>query len=203
MRYTGPKARLCRRLGVNLFGSEKYTKIIRRRQNKPGMHGGRSRFSKPTEYGLQLEEKQKARFIFGISEKQFRNYFSKANSQDGDTGENLLRLLERRLDNVIYVSQFANTRMQARQMVSHGHFRLNGRRIDIPSAIVKPGDKIELNPKLKNSPLYTGLEKLKDYSPKWLSVDLKKMTIEVIALPEKDDLEKSIDSQLIVEFYSR
>ncbi|MBU0727388.1 30S ribosomal protein S4 [Patescibacteria group bacterium] len=201
MRYTGPKAKLCRRLGVNLFGTEKYTKILRRRQSKPGLHGGK--FTKKTEYGRQLDEKQKARFVFGLSERQFRNCFRKAVSQPGDTGENLLRLLERRLDNVIYVSQFAVTRMQARQMVSHGHLKLNGRRVDIPSIIVKPGDKIELLQKHANSPLYNGLDKLKDYSPKWLKVDLKKLAVEVLALPEKDDLEKSIDSQLIVEFYSR
>jgi small subunit ribosomal protein S4 len=201
MRYTGPKAKLCRRLGANLFGAEKYTKILRRRQTKPGMHG--SKFAKKSEYGRQLEEKQKARFVFGLSERQMRKYFDKAISQPGDTGRNLLCLFERRLDNVIYVSQFAVTRMQARQMVSHGHFKLNGRRVDIPSILVCPGDKIELLPKHSSSALYSGLDKLKDYAPKWLKVDLKKLTMEVLALPEKDDLEKSIDSQLIVEFYSR
>ena len=121
----------------------------------------------------------------------------------GETGENFLRFLEIRLDNLIYVSQFAVTRMQARQMVSHGNFKLNGRRVDIPSIVVRSGDKIELLDKMKSSPLFAGLDKLKDYSPKWLKVDLKKLTVEVLALPEKDDLEKSIDSQLIVEFYSR
>ena len=201
MRYTGPKAKLCRRLGVNLFGTDKYTKILRRRQSKPGMHG--SKFSKKSEYGRQLDEKQKARFVFGLSERQISNYFKKAVSQTGDTGQNLLRLFERRLDNVIYVSQFAVTRMQARQMVSHGHFTLNGRRVDIPSMLVRPGDKIALIPKFAKSSLYSDLDKLKDYSPKWLKVDLKKLTLEVLALPEKDDLEKSIDSQLIVEYYSR
>jgi small subunit ribosomal protein S4 len=114
-----------------------------------------------------------------------------------------LRFLELRLDNVIYISQFAVTRMQARQMAGHGHFRLNGRRVDIPSILVRPGDKIELADKMKDSHLFSGLEKLKDYSPKWLKVDLKKVSVEVLALPEKDELEKSIDSQLIVEFYSR
>jgi len=201
MRYTGPKAKLCRRLGVNLFGTEKYTKILRRRQSKPGIHG--AKFSKKSEYGRQLDEKQKARFVFGLSEKKLSNYFKKASSQPGDTGQNLLRLFERRLDNVVYVSQFAETRMQARQMVSHGHFKLNGRRVDIPSILVRPGDKIELLPKLAKSSLYADLDKLKDYSPKWLKVELKKLSVEVLALPEKDDLEKSIDSQLIVEFYSR
>jgi small subunit ribosomal protein S4 len=201
MRYTGPKAKLCRRLGVNLFGTEKYTKILRNRQSKPGVHG--AKFSKKSEYGRQLEEKQKARYLFGVSEKQTAGYMTKANSQKGDTGENFLRLFERRLDNVIYVSQFAVTRPQARQMVAHGHFKLNGRRVDIPSILVRPGDRIEIVEKFKKSPLYADLDKLKDYSPKWLKVDLKNLTLEVLALPEKDDLEKSIDSQLIVEFYSR
>jgi len=201
MRYTGPKAKLCRRLGVNLFGTEKYTKILRNRQSKPGVHG--AKFSKKSEYGRQLDEKQKARYIFGVTEKQSRGYMNKANAQQGDTGENFLRLFERRLDNVIYVSQLAVTRPQARQMVSHGHFKLNGRRVDIPSIMVRPGDKIEILDKFKKSPLYADLDKLKDYSPKWLNVNLKTLSLEVLALPEKDDLEKSINSQLIVEFYSR
>jgi small subunit ribosomal protein S4 len=203
MRYTGPKARECRRHRANLFGTSKYTKILERRAGKPGAHGSRASFGKSSEYGIQLNEKQKARMLFGVSEKQFRNYFKKASKMSGETGENLLRFLELRLDNVVYVSQFAVTRMQARQMVSHGHFLLNGRRVNIPSILVQAGDKVQLAEKLRDSHLYSGLEKLKDYSPKWLKVDLKKLTVEVLALPEKDDLEKSIDSQYIVEFYSR
>jgi len=203
MRYTGPKARLCRRYRTNLFGAAKYTKVLERKMTKPGMHGAKSSFKKPSEFGTQLAEKQKARILFGISERQFRNYVLKATKMTGETGENLLRLLELRLDNVIYVAQFAVSRIQSRQMISHRHFRLNGRRVDIPSILVRPGDKVELCEKIKNSPLYSGLEKLKDYSPKWLNVDLKKISIEVLSYPEKDELEKSIDRQLIVEFYSR
>lgn len=203
MRYTGPKARLCRRHRTNLFGTSKYTKILERKPGKPGVHGTRASFGKLSEYGVQLNEKQKARMIFGLSEKQFSGYFKKSLRMPGETGENLLRFLELRLDNVVYISQFALTRMQSRQMVSHGHFKVNGRRVDIPSILVKPGDKIELIDRVKNSPLFSGLDKLKAYSPKWLKVDLKKIQIEVLSLPEKDDLEKSIESQLIVEFYSR
>ena len=165
------------------------------------MHG--SKFSKKSEFGHQLEEKQKARYVFGLTERQISNYFKKAASMQGDTGQNLLRLFERRLDNVIYVTQFAVTRVQARQMISHGHFKLNGHRIDTPSVLVRPGDKIELSQKLASSSLYGGLDKLKDYSPKWLKADLKKFTVDVLVIPDKDDLEKTIDSQLIVEFYSR
>ncbi len=203
MRYTGPKARLCRRLGVNVFGTEKYTKILSRRNVKPGMHAGKKSMGKTSEYGKQLLEKQKARIVFGISEKQFHNYFKKAAKETGETGENLLRFLERRLDNVVYVSQFAVTRMQSRQMVNHGHFLLNGHPVDVPSLLVSPGDKLELTSQLKDSPLYRDLAELKDYAPKWLKVDLAKGIIEVLALPAKDDLEKSIESQLIVEYYSR
>lgn len=201
MRYTGPKARLCRREGVNLYGNEKYTKIMRRSQSKPGMHG--QRFTKQSEYGRQLREKQKARAIFSLVEKQFRNYYLRAVRMKGQTGENLLRLLEMRLDNVIYISQFAVTRLQSRQMVGHGHFLLNGKRVTIPSIQVKAGDKIELRPKVKTSPLYQGLENLKDYAPKWIAVDLKSRSIEIKDTPAVDELEKSIDGQLIVEFYSR
>lgn len=165
------------------------------------MHG--AKFAKKSEYGRQLEEKQKVRYLFGVSEKQTASYMRKAVSQPGDTGQNFLRLFERRLDNVIYVVQLAVTRPQARQMVTHGHFKLNGRRVDIPSILVRPGDKIEVVAKFKKSPLYADLDKLKDYSPKWLKVDLKNLSLEVLALPEQDDLEKSINSQLIVEFYSR
>jgi small subunit ribosomal protein S4 len=114
-----------------------------------------------------------------------------------------LRMLEMRLDNVVYISQFAVTRVQARQMVTHGHFMVNGHRVDVPSFQVHLGDKITLRDKMKNSALYAGLDKLKDYAPKWLKVDLKKIAVEVAAIPEKDELEKSIDSQTIVEFYSR
>lgn len=203
MRYLGPKAKLCRRFHANLFGTAKYTKILEKRPGKPGQHGAKGSMKKLSEFGSQLIEKNKARALFGISETQFKNYFLKAAAATGETGENLLRFLEMRLDNVVYISQFAVTRVQARQMVSHGHFKLNGRRVNIPSIQVHPGDKIEILDRLKNSALYAGLDKLKDYSPKWIKVDLKKIALEVTAKPEKDELEKSIDSQAIVEFYSR
>jgi small subunit ribosomal protein S4 len=203
MRYLGPKAKLCRKYHANLFGTAKYTKILEKRPGKPGMHGDKGKFGKLSEFGAQLFEKNKARALFGISERQFKNYFAKAAKAKGETGESLLRLLEMRLDNLVYVSQFAVTRVQARQMVSHGHFMLNGKRVNIPSIQVRPGDKIELREKIKSSPLYAGFDKLKDFSPKWLKVDLKKVAVEVSSIPEKDELEKSIDSQAIVEFYSR
>ena len=130
--------------------------MLERRDGKPGVHGNKGYFGKTSEYGIQLNEKQKARMLFCLSEKQFRNSFKKASKMQGETGENFLRLLELRLDNVIYVSQFAVTRMQSRQMVTHGHFKLNGHRVDIPSIPVRVGDKIELPVRINNSPLYAG-----------------------------------------------
>ncbi|MFA5842916.1 MAG: 30S ribosomal protein S4 [Candidatus Gracilibacteria bacterium] len=203
-RYRGPRARHCRRLGVNIYGSEKFDKILAKRNFPPGMHG-QSHFSKKTEYAKQLLEKQKARLMFGLTEKQFHNYYKKAESGNGVTGEELLRLLERRLDNVIYRTGFAKTRAQARQMVGHGLFKMNGRRITIPSIQVKIGDKVEIRTKNANSPIFesvkAGKEKIKP--PSWLKAEAAKLTLEVVALPEKDDLEQLIQSSLIVEFYSK
>jgi len=204
MRYTGPKVRLCRREGKNLFGSEKYQKALGRNPNIPGMHGGK-RLGKVSEYGRQLRAKQTAKRIFGLSEKQFHRYFKKADASKAVTGEALLQLLETRLDNTIYRAGLAMTRAQARQFASHGIFLLNGRRIDVPSAQVKPGDVIEVRPSKKGSPVFAkNLEELEGYTiPSWLSVDAKKLAIEVKALPEAQHFEMLIEPQPIVEFYSR
>lgn len=203
-RYTGPKARLCRRFGTNIFGSDKYDKILSKRNFPPGMHGQGS-FRKKSEYAKQLMEKQKARFMFGINEKQFRRYYERADRSDMVTGTGLLTFLERRLDNVLFRAGFGVTRPQTRQMLSHGLLTLNGKRVTVPSIQVKVGDKIEVRKKLKDSPLFatlkTGKEKIKP--PSWLKSDFKGLTIEVLAIPETDELEQSIESQLIVEFYSK
>jgi len=205
MRYTGPKARLCRREGVNLFGASKYQKILARNPNIPGMHGGK-RLGKLSEYAKQLREKQKAKRMFGLSEKQFRNYFVRATNGKGITGDNLLLLLEQRLDNVLYRAGFAITRMQARQFASHGLFLLNGRRIDVPSAQVRIGDVIEVRPSKAGSPIFkkNNEELGADYDiPSWLKVNTKKLSIEVVDLPSASHFEALITPQLIVEFYSR
>lgn len=204
MKYTGPKARLCRREGIDLFGSPKYNKVMSRRSGIPGMHGGK-RMGKVTEYGKQLREKQKAKRIFGLSEKQFRRTFDKATRATGITGDVLLQLLERRLDNVLFRAGFALTRMQARQFAGHGLFLLNGRRIDVPSVQVKIGDKIEVRAKSKGSAVFKkNFEELEKYdAPSWLKVDRKKMTIEVVALPDSLHFEQAVAPQMIVEFYSR
>ncbi len=204
MKYTGPKARLCRREGINLFGSEKYQKIMGRRPGIPGIHGGK-RLGKMTEYAKQLREKQKAKRMFGLSEKQFRRTFDRASAMSGVAGSNLLQLLERRLDNVLYRSGFAMTRMQSRQFVSHGLFMLNGRRIDIPSVQIRVGDVIEIRSKSKTSPVFKkNLEELSNVdTPTWLKVDAKKLQVEIVDLPAAQHFEQAVESQMIVEFYSR
>ncbi|RUA06674.1 MAG: 30S ribosomal protein S4 [Flavobacteriia bacterium] len=204
MKYTGPKARLCRREGFNLFGSDKYQKIMGKRPTVPGVHGGK-RQGKFTEYAKQLREKQKLKRMFGLSEKQFRRTFDLAEKKPGVTGGNLLQLLEQRLDNVIYRAGFAMTRMQARQFVSHGLFMLNGRRVDVPSIMVKEGDEIEARPKSKKSPVFAGnLEANEKYNaPSWLAVDNKSLSIKVVATPVNEHCEQAVNPQMIVEFYSR
>ena len=206
MRYTWPKKKLCRREGINLFGTEKYD-----------LEKGRAilRSRKTSEYGSQLRKKQLAKRMFGLSEKQFLGYFKKAqkSTEGGTTWEKMLRLLELRLDNIIFRANFARTRMQSRQFVSHAHFTLNGVKVSVPSISVKVGDVITLRDKLKESSLYKGLlEELEEFSKqnkgkvsgcKWIDVDPKKLTITIKALPEKDDFEQIIDIQKIVEFYSK
>ena len=207
MRYTWPKKKLCRREGINLFGTEKYDLEKGKRSVM------RSR--KTSEFGTQLRKKQLAKRMFGLSEKQFFSYFTKAqkSGSEGTTWEKMLKGLELRLDNVVYRSGFARTRMQSRQFVSHAHFTLNGIKVSVPSIALKVGDVIELRTKLKESPLYKSLlEELEEFakeskgkisSAKWIDVDVKNLKITVTALPEKEDFEQVIDIQKIVEFYSK
>lgn len=189
---------------MNLFGSPKYEKILTKKGYPPGMHG-RSKFAKKSEFGGQLEAKQRARFLYNVSEKQFEHYYHIAAKMEGVTGEQLLMLLERRLDNVIFRAGFAVTRFQARQIASHGLVKLNGRRVNIPSVSVKEGDRIEVRERSMDSKLFANnLETNKKYAPpKWLVVDQKKLAITIKRLPEKEELEQAIDSQLVVEYYSK
>jgi len=202
-RYTGPKARLCRREGIDLFGRPKYAKILERRPAPPG----EPRFSsgKRSGYAIQLREKQKLRIMFGLTEKQFKLYFDKSVRTKGLTADHLMSMLEHRLDNVLYRAGFALTRMQARQFASHGHFLVNGRRVDVPSYQLRKGDRVELRPKLHSSKLYLSiLEENKGYkAPRWLKVDTKSFSVEISGDPTADDFEKIIDCQKIIEFYSR
>lgn len=207
-RYTGPACRLCRREGIKLFlkGDRCYTGkcAIERRPYAPGQHG-QSRGKKPTEYGLQLREKQKARRIYGVMEGQFRRYFDEAARQKGMTGDNLLRLLERRLDNVAFRLGFATSRAEARQLVRHGHFTVNGKRVDIPSYLVRVGEVVEVKEASKNSPrMKEILEGLGTRAvPAWLSLDRNAFAGTVTALPSREDIQLPIQEHLIVEKYSR
>ena len=207
-RYTEPVCRLCRREGLKLFlkGDRCYTGkcAIDRRAYAPGQHG-QARGKKPTEYGLQLREKQKARRMYGVMEKQFQHYFDEAARRKGVTGENLLVLLERRLDNVIFHLGFASSRAEARQLVNPGHFTINGRRVDIPSYSVRVGEVIAVKEGSKSSPrMKQLLENLGSRSvPAWLSLDANAASGTVIALPTREDIQIPIQEHLIVEKYSR
>ena len=206
-RYTGPVCRLCRREGMKLFlkGDRCHTDKcgIERRPWPPGMHGQRRR--KKTDYAVQLREKQKVRRIYGLMEKQFRRYFERAERQKGVTGANFLRLLERRLDNVVYRLGFASSRNEARQLVRHAHFLLNGRKVDVPSILVRPGDVIEVREKSKNiEPIERAIEaRGRQAVVRWLEVDVDARKGKVLAMPEREDIDMPIEEHLIVEFYSK
>jgi len=202
-RYTGPITKISRRLGIILFANgESKTKAFNQKNYKPGEHG-QKRFSKKSEYKKQLEEKQKARFMFGISEKQSRKYYDMASKSQDVTGLEYMRTLERRLDNVIYRAGLANTRQQARQIVSHGLVNYNGRKAKTPSILVQTGDKFEVRENRKGSKLFEEIKSAKHKDPKWLKTDRQGLKGEVIALPDKDDIEQIIEHQLITEFYSK
>lgn len=206
-RYTGPKCRLCRREGVKLFlkGDRCFTDKCahERRPYAPGQHG-RIR-KKMSDYAVQLREKQKARRVYGVLELQFRGYFEHAERQKGVTGANLLILLERRLDNVVYRMGFANSRDQARQLVRHGLFMLNGRRVTIPSMQVRVGDIIEVREKNRKSPVVQEAQQViaRRGCPTWLEVDGAAFKGKMIAMPSREDIQLAVNEQLIVELYSK
>lgn len=206
-RYTGAVCRLCRREGQKLFlkGERCYSDkcSVALRGYAPGQHGqGRK---KSSEYGMQLRAKQTARRFYGVQENQFHHYFEIAERKQGITGDNLLRILESRLDNVVYRVGFASSRAEARQLVGHGHFEVNGKRVDIASYLLKAGDVVSICEKSRSS------EKLKAVVeansarpvPQWIDVDRDQLTAKVIALPTRDQIEAPVDEQLIVEFYSK
>ncbi len=206
-RYTGPLCRLCRREGMKLFlkGTRCYTEkcAFERRKYPPGQHGHNR--GKLSDYGLQLREKQKVKRIYGVMEKQFKNYFEKATKMKGVTGENLLKLLERRLDNVVYRMGFATNRRQARQLVKHGFFMVNGRKVDIPSFLVRPGDIIELTQSGKELEIIKESLALAEQRgfPEWVEVNIEEMKGKFVRIPERDEMQLPVQEQLIVEFYSK
>ncbi|NLZ38990.1 MAG: 30S ribosomal protein S4 [Firmicutes bacterium] len=207
-RYTGAVCRQCRREGLKLYlkGERCYTEkcSVDRRSYAPGQHGQRRR-GKASEYGLQLREKQKARRIYGVLEKQFRKYFKEADRRKGITGENLLQILESRLDNIVYRMGFALSRSEARQLVRHGHFTVNGKKVTIPSYQVRPGDEVAVRESSRGKGRFKELAELthNQGTMEWLEVDRENMTGKVIRLPNRDEIDIPIAEHLIVELYSR
>ena len=210
-RYTGPVCKLCRREGEKLFlkGARCYSPkcAMERRAYPPGQHGRGSTFRRrrASDYARQLREKQKARRIYGVLERQFRRYYREAQRRPGMTGENMLIILESRLDNVVYRMGFADSRAQARQLVQHGHFDLNGRRTDIPSALVKPGDVISVRQNSRRLNYFKEISAVleKRDVPDWMAMEPSQLTGRVLALPTRETIEQSLSEQLIVEYYSR
>lgn len=204
-RYTGPSCKLCRREGKKLFlkGDRCLTDkcAVARRATVPGQHGAGRKNVK--EYGLQLREKQTARRYYGVQEKQFLNYYEQADKKEGVAGENLLTILELRLDNIVYRMGLASSRKEARQFVRHAHFTLNGKKVDIPSIICKVGDVIALKDKSKSSDKFKALAEQAETAviPKWLEV--KDLTAKVVALPKREDIDFPFEEQLIIELYSK
>ena len=197
-RYTGPQWKKSRRLG---FSTLETGKELAKRPYAPGQHGQKRK--KPTEYGLQLAEKQKVRHMYGVNEKQFRNTFFRASKMEGITGYNFFCLLESRLDNVVYRLGFAATRRQARQLVNHGHFLVNGIKTDIPSAHVKVGDVIEVREKSKNLSVIKESLASRNHVPGFVEVNADTLVGKLTRLPERSDLNQEINEALIVEYYNR
>ncbi|MEL7206815.1 MAG: 30S ribosomal protein S4 [Actinomycetota bacterium] len=202
-RYTGPRARVSRRLGVNIWGTKGEVDALERRPYPPGEHGRSRRRGNVSEYLYQLQEKQKARFTYGLSEKQFRNLYEEANRKQGVTGENMLRFLELRLDNVLYRAGWAATRPQARQLVNHGHVNVNGSRVDIPSYRVRKGDVVELRQKAKDMiVIQWNSDVLDRQAPAWLEPS-GDHAVTVRELPIREQIDVPVREQLIVELYSK
>ncbi|MEM8925049.1 MAG: 30S ribosomal protein S4 [Actinomycetota bacterium] len=203
-RYTGPRARVSRRLGTNIFGTRGETTALEKRPYPPGIHGRtRRRGNNNTEYLMQLQEKQKARFTYGLNERQFRKIYEEASRKTGVTGENMLKALELRLDNVIYRSGWASTRPQARQFVSHGHVVVNGKRVNVPSYRVRKGDVVEIKEKTRTNPIVQWNADVLDRNPPaWLDRgdDFK---VTVYSEPIREQIDVPIREQLIVELYSK
>ena len=206
-RYTGPACKLCRREGKKLYlKGERCVSgkcALERRTSAPGQHGADAK--KMREYGMQLREKQTARRYYGVQEKQFKKYYEAADKKEGISGENLLSILERRFDNVVYRMGLASSRKEARQLVRHAHFTLNGKKADIPSIILKVGDVVALKEKSRGSEKFKALmeDAATAVAPKWLEVNAEAASAKVIAIPARDDVDFDFNEQLIVEFYSK
>ena len=206
-RYTGPACKLCRREGKKLYlKGERCTSgkcALDRRSTAPGQHGAAKK--KMGEYGIQLREKQSTRRYYGVLEKQFKNYYEEAARKEGMTGENLLVLLERRLDNVVFRMGMAESHRDARQLVLHAHFTLNGKKVNIPSLLVKTGDVIALKEKSRESAKFKALaeDMAQVNKPKWIDANAENLSAKIVAMPQRDDIDFEINEQLIVELYSK
>ncbi len=199
-RYTGPKTKIARKFGEPIYGSDKY---YEKRNFPPGQHGAAKKRKKVSEYGLQLNEKQKAKYTYGILERQFRNLFDKASKKKGITGVILLQLIESRLDNVVYRLGIAPTRDAARQLVSHRHITVNGRVMNIPSAMLKPGDIVAVREKSKSLEVITNAVEGHSNTFSWLEWDSATLTGKFMNYPNREDIPETINEQLIVELYSK
>lgn len=204
-KYSGNKAKICRRFGVNLFGNLKFDRILEKRPNPPGVHGASAARKKLSEYGQQLNEKQKLKITYGLREKQFRITFKRAAAKQGKTGDNLLQLLERRLDNVIYRLGFAPTRTAARQLVNHGHVKINGRKVDIPSYCVKESEEITIKDSDRSKALLQrNLESSSRREvPQWLILTKEELKGMVARMPLREEMPSVADELMIVELYSK
>lgn len=203
--YHGPKAKPQRRFGELLVPRPKYSRILENRSAPPGEHGKQRSFrsSRRSNYALQLDEKQKLSFIYNVRERQLRNYYKKADLMPGPTGVNLLSLLERRLDNIVYRSGLAATIWSARQIVGHGHIHVNGRRVNLPSYQVRPGDVIEVSPKMKKNVHIIEWAQQSAYSPPYMTVDKDSLSVTLDRAPEEGEVQTPVDIQMVVEFYNR
>jgi len=204
-KFTGPKGKLVRRFGVNIYGNPKYDRLLERRSHGPGQHGPNQARRKVSDYGQQLIEKQKLRHTYSLLEKQFRRTFRKAQQMRGVTGDNLLCLLETRLDSIAFRAGFGCTLMQARQMVNHGHLRVNGRRADIASFRVRVGDVITIRDSLASRELASRylMENPRFGGTEWLTIDQKALTVTLNRLPQRDEIQVAANEQMIVELYSK
>ncbi len=203
-KYSGNKGKICRRFGVNLFGNMKYDRVLAKRPNPPGVHGANAARKKLSEFGKQLVEKQKLKITYGLREKQFRITFDRAARLSGVTGNNLMILLEARLDNVVYRLGMATTRSSARQLVGHGHVKINGRRCNISSYSVRPGDVITLKDSAKSKALVQrNLDATRSEAPEWVNLIKEELKGEVVRLPEREEIPSVADELMVVELYSK
>lgn len=199
-RYTGPKTKIARKFGDSIFGEDKY---FDKRSYPPGQHGLSKKRKTSSEYAVQLKEKQKAKYTYGLLERQFRNLFEKASRKKGITGENLLKLLEARLDNAAFRMGFAHSRAQARQLVTHKHITVNGEVVNIPSYTLRPGDKVALRERSKNLSVVQDAIGRRGKKFNWIVVDEKMVEGTFVDFPERDQIPENINEQLIVELYSK